>query len=258
MADKSDFDNKAFVVYKDWEKCINCLRSDVQVGKLFRALFAYANRGEKPDFGCDDGFLGLFTMMAMVIDRDSEKWEKKRKARIEAGKKGGRPKKDISERQELEAAAEDPTAPDLEGQLSLASPEGSFTDQSPPISDTAESDKGKPPKIDRRKRYPFGQYGNVLLTMPKYERLVADFGDKKTAEYIRRVDEYVQQHGRSYSDYDVSIRKWIREDSEKESVKSEGKKKKEGQNSSFNIEDIEDMLFKKSKDPAATTCEVLK
>lgn len=251
---KDDYaEKKAFVVYFDWETAFNDLQSDSQVGKLFRALLAYAIRGDEPDFGNDFAFLALFRMMANAIDKDTEKWVKKRQARIEAGKKGGRPKKESSdalEEQPTQATVEEPKDQDLKGRLFFTSDTSQLSDEAPPISDTVITDTmEKPPKPDRRKRYPFGEYGNVMLTMPKYDDLIKDFGKEKTSEYIRRADEYVQQRGKPYADYSATIRKWIREDLEKNKTAKAEKieaTKIEGQNSSLPPpEELERMLAEK-------------
>ena len=43
-------ENKSFQVYKEWEDIVEALGSDEEAGRLFKALFAYASRGEEPDF----------------------------------------------------------------------------------------------------------------------------------------------------------------------------------------------------------------
>lgn len=60
----------------------------------------------------------------------------------------------------------------------------------------------------------YGEYKHVRLTDEQYSRLTADFGETKIADYIRRVDEYCQQHGKSYKDYNLTIRNWIRNERE--------------------------------------------
>lgn len=158
-------DNKTFLVYKDWEKIINCLDSDEEVGILFRAIFAYASRGETTEF---HGALKVaYTVMVNQIQRDGIKWERKCLARSEAGRKGGRPRK--------------------------------IVDGDPAIN--AQLDK-----------IVFGEFEHVFLAQSEYDKLVEQFGEKITAEYIRKVDEYAQQHDRIYSDYYLTIRNWIRED----------------------------------------------
>lgn len=60
----------------------------------------------------------------------------------------------------------------------------------------------------------FGEYKHVTLTDEQYSKLIADYGGAKTSEYIRKADEYCQQNGKHYKDYNLTIRNWIRKDSE--------------------------------------------
>lgn len=61
----------------------------------------------------------------------------------------------------------------------------------------------------------YGEYKHVKLTDDQYTRLVSDFGEQKTSEYIRRCDEYCQQYGKSYKDYNLTLRNWIAKDNAK-------------------------------------------
>ncbi|MDE5753903.1 MAG: hypothetical protein K2H89_05110 [Oscillospiraceae bacterium] len=78
-----------------------------------------------------------------------------------------------------------------------------------------ESDKptlspaSKKPKEIRHK---YGEYQHVKLTDSEYQKLVADFGENLIRNYIQRVDEYCQQYGKSYKDYNLTIRKWLKKD----------------------------------------------
>lgn len=67
----------------------------------------------------------------------------------------------------------------------------------------------KKPAVTRHK---YGEYGHVKLTDEQYSKLIANFGEQKTSEYIKRCDEYCQQYGKSYKDYNLTIRKWISKD----------------------------------------------
>ncbi len=83
--------NKSFQLYKDWEELFDALDTDEEAGKLIKALFAFAKRGEETEF---KGALKMaFVIMSQRIDSDGEKWEETRKQRIINGKKGGRPSK---------------------------------------------------------------------------------------------------------------------------------------------------------------------
>lgn len=61
----------------------------------------------------------------------------------------------------------------------------------------------------------YGIYENVLLSADEYSQLVSDYGESNIREYIRRVDEYVQSSGKRYSDYAVTIRRWLEKDNVK-------------------------------------------
>lgn len=61
----------------------------------------------------------------------------------------------------------------------------------------------------------YGDYKNVALTVEQFDKLVSDFGEQKTLDYIRKLDEYAHEHGKQYSDCDFTIRKWISEDAGK-------------------------------------------
>ena len=60
----------------------------------------------------------------------------------------------------------------------------------------------------------FGEYNHVKLTEEQYNKLVAEYGKNIIAECIRKVDEYCQQHGKTYKDYNLTIRKWIAKDTQ--------------------------------------------
>ena len=58
----------------------------------------------------------------------------------------------------------------------------------------------------------YGEYKRVALTVDQFDKLVQDFGQQRAAEYIKRCDEYCQRTGKTYADYDLTIRKWIADD----------------------------------------------
>lgn len=91
MAKNFHTDNKAFMLYKDWEDIFQALDSSEEIGELVMALFAYAKRGETPKLS--GGTKIAFLMMRAAIERDGMAWEEMCAQRSECGKKGGRPKK---------------------------------------------------------------------------------------------------------------------------------------------------------------------
>ena len=60
----------------------------------------------------------------------------------------------------------------------------------------------KPPKQK------YGEYNHVRLTEEEFNRLCNDFGESTTLKAIKAVDEYCQQNGKTYKDYNLAIRRW--------------------------------------------------
>lgn len=65
---------------------------------------------------------------------------------------------------------------------------------------------------DKAPKHKHGEYQHVLLTAEQYEKLSQDLGDK-TAEYIRRLDEYIEMKGAKYKNHYLTIKNWFRKDS---------------------------------------------
>lgn len=62
-----------------------------------------------------------------------------------------------------------------------------------------------PPK-PKKKRY--GEYNHVLLTDDEYNRLCTEYGKRIADMAIKKVDEYCEQTGKHYKNYNLTIRKW--------------------------------------------------
>lgn len=81
---------KSFVLYADMIGVVQKL-PDEKAGQLLKLILAHVN-GE--EFDVDDLMLDIaFEPIKAQLTRDAEKWANTCKARSEAGKKGGRPKK---------------------------------------------------------------------------------------------------------------------------------------------------------------------
>lgn len=91
------------------------------------------------------------------------------------------------------------------GKVSLGKESGESTPSPAP----APPPKKSSPKAERHK---YGEYKHVLLTDEQVKKLNEDFGNDTVALYIRKVDEYCQQTGKTYKDYNLTIRNWIGKD----------------------------------------------
>lgn len=56
------------------------------------------------------------------------------------------------------------------------------------------------------KRHKYGEYNHVMLTDDEYSRLISDYGEDVTKQYIKKVDEYCEQSGKTYKNYNLAIR----------------------------------------------------
>lgn len=81
--------------------------------------------------------------------------------------------------------------------------------ESTPSPTPAPQSKKSSPKAERHK---YGEYKHVLLTDEQLKKLNEDFDNNTVALYIRKVDEYCQQTGKTYKDYNLTIRNWIGKD----------------------------------------------
>lgn len=93
----------------------------------------------------------------------------------------------------------------------------------------------------------FGIYKHVNLTDEQYSKLISDYGERLTAEYIKRCDNYVQQSGKIYKDYNLTIRIWLDRDGHSPKGGAPSKNVK-GENRSLGLlDDIEEALSGKYK-----------
>lgn len=91
----------SFLVYYDNEVIILRLRDD-EAGRLFKSLFPYGRDEIKPDFDKSPALAMAFDILSMAIDRDKEKYQNTCEQNRENGRKGGRPKKNRTDKAETE------------------------------------------------------------------------------------------------------------------------------------------------------------
>lgn len=83
---ESNEPKKSFIIYNDYAVHFQLL-TNAEIGQLIRAMVNYSQTGEIERLS---GALEMaFSFIRLQMDRDREKWEKTKKRRSEAGKKGG-------------------------------------------------------------------------------------------------------------------------------------------------------------------------
>ena len=64
-------------------------------------------------------------------------------------------------------------------------------------------------KEEKEIKHKYGEYNHVLLTDKQYNKLVEDYGESKTLEAIKYLDEYTQMKGYKCKDHNLAMRKWV-------------------------------------------------
>lgn len=85
-------ERNGFIVHEESFRSFERL-SDERLGRLFRAMYQYASGEPAQAFPEDEVLDIIFENIRERMDRDAVRYEETCKARSEAGKKGGRPKK---------------------------------------------------------------------------------------------------------------------------------------------------------------------
>lgn len=71
-----------------------------------------------------------------------------------------------------------------------------------------DKDIEKEKEINKKVRHHYGDFRHVLLTDDEYQRLIAEYGERSLLEGIKNVDEYCQETGKTYKDYNLTLRRW--------------------------------------------------
>ena len=182
-------DNKSFMVYKDWEEYIGML-SDEQAGKLFRALFGFASRGEMAELEPQTNMAFLF--MKSSIERDGKKWEETCRRNSENAKKRWEEnqKKD-SMRSYADTEKETETVTDT------------YTDND--TQTYRDSDKAVTPSS-------YGKFCNVALTVSEYNSLLNKCGQQRLDHYIEKLSCWLYDNEKKCKSAYRVIDSWIIED----------------------------------------------
>lgn len=62
----------------------------------------------------------------------------------------------------------------------------------------------------------YGKHNIIKLSDKVYEKLIEDLGEEDILRTIKNMDEYLKINGKKYKDYNLAIRKWLRDDKKKQ------------------------------------------
>lgn len=184
----------SFVLYTKINEVVREL-SDEQKGRLFQAILDYEETGEVPE-------LDHFTKLAFIpirqdLDINNEKWEKEKKARSEAGKKGmairyGKTAETSAETKgtaQQEPEKEKPTQPQ---------------EEKPKKKRKTKAEKEAEAKAGKTRCADF-----VWMTKEEHQKLIDKYGEDKTARQIEVLNNYKGSNGKTYASDYLAILNWV-------------------------------------------------
>lgn len=61
----------------------------------------------------------------------------------------------------------------------------------------------------------YGEFGNIKLTESEYQKLTEQYGKQNLDKYIKKMDVYLEEKGRTYNNYYLALIKWLDADNVK-------------------------------------------
>ena len=206
----------SFLLYQASYKQISLL-SNEEAGMLLKALFEYNADGTLPDLPRD--IMLVFVSIQYYMDANTEKWRNTVDGRKKAGRNGGLAKARNAKQNVANVANARIATQDVSNVANVAEYEyeseyvyGSEYEGDP---QTPTPTPATPPEPDNTTKKPAGQYGHVLLTDAELERL-KQCRPKDWQAKLQRLDDYMEQSGKTYKNHLLTILKWAEEDDQKE------------------------------------------
>lgn len=91
----------------------------------------------------------------------------------------------------------------------------------------------------------FGEEGLVLLTSAEHGKLLGKLGERKTAEYIGRLENYIGSKGRKYKSHYHTILSWVKNEPTTGRFDSENNPMNLNKTQQSNLEALNDFLKRK-------------
>ena len=204
MAKNFHTDNKAFMLYKDWEDIFQALDSSEEIGELVMALFAYAKRGETPKLS--GGTKIAFLMMRAAIERDGIAWEEMCAQRSECGKKFSEKAKKADK--DIDIDKDKDTDIDID--------KDTDKDKDKAIDKEKKKDAGTAKSVVRS----FGTHKNIMLTSEQYNQLESRCQSVGLSleSYISKLSQWLFTKGRHCTDPYRIISGWLDNDSKRKTA----------------------------------------
>lgn len=198
----------SFVFYESFSDAINELKPADRL-KVYDSITAYVFKGKEPNLSGVSK--AIFALIKPQLDAN--------KVRYENGLKGGAPKGNSNARKQptveskKQPTVESEKQPTVEKEEHLKTTDGCLQKQ--PNENVNENvNENENVKESKRKNPPspkhqHGEYGHVFLTDDELNKLKSEFGESRTEEAIRYLDEYIADKGYKSKNHYLAMRRWV-------------------------------------------------
>ena len=201
----------SFILYTEINDVVKEL-DDEQKGILFQTILDYEITGEIPD-DLDKMIRLVFLPIKRSLDRNDEKYEKTSRKRSEAGKKGMASRYNKTNNV---ITNDNKTNKVSEGITNLTDNEHDNEHEHDNDHDSESEIKENAPAPAEVKS--FGRNKNIPLTAEEFAELEKEIGSA-FYEVLDKLSDHMASSGKTYKSYPATIRKWYRQDAEKEKVR---------------------------------------
>jgi len=199
----------SFILYTEINDVVKEL-DDEQKGILFQTILDYEITGEIPD-DLDKMIRLVFLPIKRSLDRNNEKYEETAKKRSEAGKKGMASRYNKSNNV-ITNLTNDNNVSDAVTNLTDNVHEHEHDNDHDSESEIKENAPA-PAEVKS-----FGRNKNIPLTAEEFAELEKEIGSA-FYEVLDKLSDHMASSGKTYNSYPATIRKWYRQDAEKEKVR---------------------------------------
>lgn len=185
-----EIDVKGITYLPSYHKMIMSIPDPELRLKAFEAVTNYMMTGEEPE--CDDWQIKIIMEgVRPVIDKSRRK---------------SKNAQSDDEEETNEKQAENKTKTNEKQIENKSKTNGKQTENKRETDKDKDKDKDKD---NRKRKRKYGEYSRVSLTDDELNRLNSEYGEELTQKAIKRLDEYIQETGKSYKDHNLTLRRWV-------------------------------------------------
>ena len=186
----------SFVFYESFSDAINELKPADRL-KVYDSITAYVFKGKEPNLSGVSK--AIFALIKPQLDAN--------KVRYENGLKGGAPRGNSNARKQPTVESE--KQPTVEKEEHLKTTDGCLQKQPNENVNENVNEKESKRKNPPSPKHQHGEYRNVLLTDDELNKLKSEFGESRTEEAIRYLDEYIADKSYKSKNHYLAMRRWV-------------------------------------------------